>query len=95
MIIHSLEIFDNLRRVFNRLVLGLAKLNNLPTGVVQKLLTLTVKITAIKNGADGYLLKNLEPAQLYEMMECVRRGITLEDVLVDREVKTRFQGEYE
>lgn len=30
--------------------------------------------TAIKNGADGYLLKNLEPAQLFEMIECVRRG---------------------
>jgi DNA-binding NarL/FixJ family response regulator len=30
--------------------------------------------TAIKNGADGYLLKNLEPAQLHEMMDCVIRG---------------------
>jgi len=30
--------------------------------------------TAIKNGADGYLLKNLEPAQLFEMLECARRG---------------------
>jgi two-component system nitrate/nitrite response regulator NarL len=29
---------------------------------------------AIKNGADGYLLKNLEPAQLFEMIECIRRG---------------------
>ena len=30
--------------------------------------------TAIKNGADGYLLKNLEPTQLFEMLDCVRRG---------------------
>lgn len=30
--------------------------------------------TAIKNGADGYLLKNLEPSQLFEMLDCVRRG---------------------
>lgn len=30
--------------------------------------------TAIKNGAEGYLLKNLEPHQLFEMMEGVRRG---------------------
>lgn len=30
--------------------------------------------TAIKNGAEGYLLKNLEPSQLFEMLDCVRRG---------------------
>jgi DNA-binding NarL/FixJ family response regulator len=29
---------------------------------------------AIKNGAKGYLLKNLEPQQLYEMLEKVRQG---------------------
>jgi DNA-binding NarL/FixJ family response regulator len=29
---------------------------------------------AIKNGAEGYLLKNLEPYQLFEMLEGVRRG---------------------
>lgn len=29
---------------------------------------------AIKNGADGYLLKNLEPQQLFEMLEGIRRG---------------------
>jgi DNA-binding NarL/FixJ family response regulator len=29
---------------------------------------------AIKNGANGYLLKNLEPQQLYEMLEKVRQG---------------------
>ncbi len=29
---------------------------------------------AIKNGAEGYLLKNLEPDQLYEMLEGIRRG---------------------
>jgi DNA-binding NarL/FixJ family response regulator len=29
---------------------------------------------AIKNGAAGYLLKDLEPAQLYDMLEGVRRG---------------------
>ena len=30
--------------------------------------------TAIKNGAEGYLLKNLEPYQLFDMLEGVRRG---------------------
>ncbi|MBI5305696.1 MAG: response regulator transcription factor [Chloroflexi bacterium] len=30
--------------------------------------------TAIKNGADGYLLKNLEPAQLFEMLDGISRG---------------------
>jgi DNA-binding NarL/FixJ family response regulator len=30
--------------------------------------------TAIKNGADGYLLKNLEPSQFFDMLEGVRRG---------------------
>lgn len=29
---------------------------------------------AIKNGASGYLLKDLEPTQLYGMLEGVRRG---------------------
>jgi two-component system nitrate/nitrite response regulator NarL len=29
---------------------------------------------AIKNGAQGYLLKNLEPQQLYEMLEGLRQG---------------------
>jgi DNA-binding NarL/FixJ family response regulator len=29
---------------------------------------------AIKNGADGYLLKNLEPEQLFGMLEGIRRG---------------------
>ncbi len=29
---------------------------------------------AIKNGADGYLLKNLEPEQLFEMLEGMRHG---------------------
>lgn len=29
---------------------------------------------AIKNGAKGYLLKNLEPQQLYEMLGRVRQG---------------------
>jgi len=29
---------------------------------------------AIKNGADGYLLKNLEPSALFDMLDCVRRG---------------------
>jgi DNA-binding NarL/FixJ family response regulator len=29
---------------------------------------------AIKNGAKGYLLKNLEPPQLYEMLDKVRQG---------------------
>ncbi len=30
--------------------------------------------TAIKNGADGYLLKNLEPEQLFSMLDGIRRG---------------------
>lgn len=30
--------------------------------------------TAIKNGAKGYLLKNLEPQQLYDMLDKVRHG---------------------
>jgi DNA-binding NarL/FixJ family response regulator len=30
--------------------------------------------TAIKNGAAGYLLKNLEPSQLFELLDGVRRG---------------------
>jgi DNA-binding NarL/FixJ family response regulator len=29
---------------------------------------------AIKNGADGYLLKNLEPSQLFDMLDGLRRG---------------------
>ena len=29
---------------------------------------------AIKNGADGYLLKNLEPHQLFDMLEGIGRG---------------------
>lgn len=29
---------------------------------------------AIKNGADGYLLKDLEPQRLYEMLEGLRHG---------------------
>jgi DNA-binding NarL/FixJ family response regulator len=45
-----------------------------------KILMLTVAdddrslFAAIKEGADGYLLKNLEPHQLYDMLETVRRG---------------------
>lgn len=30
--------------------------------------------TAIKNGADGYLLKTLEPQELYEMLNRLQRG---------------------
>ena len=29
---------------------------------------------AIRNGADGYLLKNLEPSQLYDMLKGIRHG---------------------
>jgi DNA-binding NarL/FixJ family response regulator len=29
---------------------------------------------AIKNGAEGYLLKNLEPYQFFDMLEGIRRG---------------------
>lgn len=45
-----------------------------------KILILTVAdddqnlFAAIKEGADGYLLKNLEPNQLFDMLETARRG---------------------
>lgn len=45
-----------------------------------KIIVLTVSDTehdlfgAIKNGADGYLLKNIQPAQLYEMLDGLQRG---------------------
>jgi DNA-binding NarL/FixJ family response regulator len=45
-----------------------------------KIIILTVSdddrdlFAAIKNGADGYLLKNLEPRQLFDMLEGMRRG---------------------
>ena len=45
-----------------------------------KIVVLTVSdadrdlFAAIKAGADGYLLKNIQPAQLYEMLEGIRRG---------------------
>jgi DNA-binding NarL/FixJ family response regulator len=31
---------------------------------------------AIKNGASGYLLKNLEPEQLFEMLDGIRHGVS-------------------
>jgi two-component system, NarL family, nitrate/nitrite response regulator NarL len=34
-------------------------------------------ITAIKNGAQGYLLKNMEPAQLFEILDITQRGEVL------------------
>jgi DNA-binding NarL/FixJ family response regulator len=45
-----------------------------------KIIMLTVSdddrdlFVAIKNGADGYLLKNLEPRQFFDMLEGIRRG---------------------
>jgi DNA-binding NarL/FixJ family response regulator len=45
-----------------------------------KIIMLTVSdddrdlFAAIKNGADGYLLKNLEPHQFFDMLEGLRRG---------------------
>jgi two-component system nitrate/nitrite response regulator NarL len=45
-----------------------------------KIIILTVSdddrdlFAAIKNGADGYLLKNLEPRQLFDMLEGIRYG---------------------
>jgi DNA-binding NarL/FixJ family response regulator len=45
-----------------------------------KIIVLTVSDTdhdlfgAIKSGADGYLLKNIQPAQLFEMLEGLQRG---------------------
>ena len=41
--------------------------------------------TAIKNGADGYLLKNLDPSQLFVLLEGIRRGeAPISGVLADR-----------
>ena len=45
-----------------------------------KIIMLTVSdddhdlFTAIRNGAEGYLLKDLEPYQLYDMLEGIRHG---------------------
>ncbi len=45
-----------------------------------KIIMLTVSdddrdlFTAIKNGADGYLLKTLEPYELFDMLEGIRHG---------------------
>jgi DNA-binding NarL/FixJ family response regulator len=45
-----------------------------------KIIMLTVSdddrdlFAAIKNGAEGYLLKNLEPYQFFDMLEGIRRG---------------------
>ncbi len=45
-----------------------------------KIIALTVSDTdhdlfgAIKSGADGYLLKNIQPPQLYDMLEGLQRG---------------------
>ncbi len=45
-----------------------------------KIIVLTVSDTdrdlfeAIKSGADGYVLKNIQPAQLFEMLEGLQRG---------------------
>jgi DNA-binding NarL/FixJ family response regulator len=45
-----------------------------------KILVLTVSDTdrdlfgAIKSGADGYLLKSIQPAQLFEMLDGLQRG---------------------
>ncbi len=40
---------------------------------------------AIKNGADGYLLKNLDPVQFFVLLEGVRRGeAAISGVLADR-----------
>jgi two-component system, NarL family, nitrate/nitrite response regulator NarL len=41
--------------------------------------------TAIKNGADGYLLKNLDPSQLFVLLEGIRHGeVPISGVLADR-----------
>ncbi len=40
---------------------------------------------AIKNGADGYLLKNQKPSQLFDMLEGIRRGeAAISGILADR-----------
>jgi two-component system nitrate/nitrite response regulator NarL len=45
-----------------------------------KIIMLTVSdddrrlFTAIKNGADGYILKNIQPYQLFDMLEGINRG---------------------
>ncbi len=47
--------------------------------------------TAIKNGADGYLLKNLEPAQLFEMLDCARRGDAAVSPSLAAKILTEFR----
>ena len=56
-----------------------------------KVVMLTVSDTdedlfaAIKNGADGYLLKNLDPFQFFDLLKGVRRGeAAISGVLADR-----------
>ena len=46
--------------------------------------------TAIKNGAQGYLLKSMEPAQLFEMLDITQRG----EVLLPRTALERIQKGY-
>lgn len=45
--------------------------------------------TAIKNGADAYLLKDLQPNQLYEMLDATRRG----EVVISGPVAARILQE--
>lgn len=45
---------------------------------------------AIKCGAKGYLLKNLEPAELYHMLDAVRRG----EAAISGNMATRILSEF-
>jgi DNA-binding NarL/FixJ family response regulator len=62
-----------------------------------KIIMLTVSdddrdlFTAIKEGADGYLLKNLEPQQLFDMLEGVRRGETPMSGLLATKILQEFR----
>jgi DNA-binding NarL/FixJ family response regulator len=47
--------------------------------------------TAIKNGADGYLLKNLEPSQLFDVLDATSRGESLIPGSLAAKILTEFR----
>lgn len=46
---------------------------------------------AIKNGAEGYLLKNLEPEQLFEMIEGIRHGTSPMSIALATRILNEFR----
>lgn len=65
-----------------------------------KILMLTVAdddqnlFAAIQEGADGYLLKNLQPEQLYEMLSGVRRGEVAISGVMAAKILKEFRRSY-